>query len=87
MTISDDDLDLALTAFAARMALLMAAGDESGIHSLARVFAGPELVDELVDLARELVAVFELQTPGVLRSMLAAHEQALGGQLDDDDAE
>jgi hypothetical protein len=51
------------------------------------VFAGPELVDELVDLARELVAVFELQTPGVLRSMLAAHEQALGGQLDDDDAE
>jgi hypothetical protein len=84
-------LDLAFAAFAARLALLMARGDETGIQSLTREFvrantgsAGPELVAELIGLARQMVAAFNRQNPGLLESMLAGHEESIGGQLDDD---
>jgi hypothetical protein len=89
-------LDLAFTAFAARLALLMACGDETGIGSLAREFvrantggAEPELVDELIGSARAMVVAFERQDPGLLESVLRAHERDvlrdITGQLDDDD--
>jgi hypothetical protein len=78
-------LDLAFTAFAARMALLMFGGDESGTESLTRQFvrtntgaAGPELdqrVAELMNLAREMVAAFTQVQPEVTEATLRAHER------------
>jgi hypothetical protein len=64
----------------------MARGDESGIQSLSREFVRantgavePELVDELMGLARQLVVAFDQQNPGLLETMLAGHERALFG--------
>jgi hypothetical protein len=67
--------EVAFTAFAARLALIMAGGDECGCDSLARVFAGPERAAELVALARDMVAAFDRFSPGALALVLAAHER------------
>jgi hypothetical protein len=84
MTISEGD-DLA---FAARMALLMFGGDESGTESLARQFVrntgagGPELeqrVDQLMGLAREMAAAFKHVQPEVTEAVLRAHERDVFG--------
>lgn len=88
---------LDVVAFAARLALLMAGGDSSGVETLARVWvraeigaaAGPELVaprvDRLLGMARQLVETFDSQRPGLLEAILAAHERQLIGQLGGDD--
>lgn len=74
----------------------MAGGDMSGVETLARVWvraeigaAGPELVEPRVDrllaMARSVAATFDEQRPGLLETILAAHERQLIGQLGGDD--
>jgi hypothetical protein len=84
-------VELQFTAFGARMALLMARGDRSGVESLSREFvrastgaAEPELVAELLGLARELVVAFDRVNPGLLQDMLRGVEEGIAGQLDGD---
>jgi hypothetical protein len=94
VTATESD-DLAFTAAAARLALIMAGGDESGCESLARTFVrastgagGPELVAELMDLARQIVAAFNQVNPGGLEGVSRGHErdvlEGITGALDDD---
>jgi hypothetical protein len=84
-------------AFAARLALLQAGGDQTGVATLARAWvraeigaaAGPELVEPLVErvlgMAHSLIDTFDSQRPGLLGTILAAHERQLIDQLGDDD--
>lgn len=73
----------------------MARGDESGIEPLACEFvrantgsAEPSLVDELMRLAREIVAAFNQVNPGCLDAVLRARErdlfEGIAGELDND---
>lgn len=79
--------DVAFAGFAARLAMLMSAGDTSGTGTLAHVFvganvgaAGPEREHELLDLAGAIGAAFP---PGALEAILRALEDDLAAQLDD----
>jgi hypothetical protein len=83
----------------ARLALLQAGGDSSGVETLARVWvrtqigatAGPELVEprvaRVLDMAHSMLDAFNEQQPGFLGVILAANERQLIDQLDDDDDE